>query len=50
MEFGVMAERNERAELEMKITKYRSLARQTADDETVQRIQALVSAACVPEN
>jgi len=39
----VMAERKERAELETKIIKYRSLARQTADDETVQRIQALVA-------
>jgi hypothetical protein len=27
----------------MKITKYRALARQTADDQTVQRIQALVA-------
>lgn len=38
-----MAERNERAELEMKIIKYRSLARQMADDKSALRVQALVA-------
>jgi hypothetical protein len=38
-----MAERNERAELEMKIIKYRSLARQLADDEAALRVQALIA-------
>jgi hypothetical protein len=39
-----MANKNQRVALEMKIMKYRMLARQApADDETVQRIQGLVS-------
>lgn len=38
-----MAHKNERVELEMKIMKYRSLARQAADDETTHRINALVA-------
>ncbi len=38
-----MADKNERAELETKIIKNRLLARQTADDETARRIQALVA-------
>ena len=38
-----MVHKNERVELEMKIMKYRSLARQAADDETTQRINALVA-------
>ncbi len=38
-----MADKNERVQLEMKIIKYPSLARQTADDETARRIQALVA-------
>jgi hypothetical protein len=40
---NAMAQKNERAELEMKIVKYRRLARQAAvDDETAQRITTLV--------
>jgi hypothetical protein len=38
-----MAQINNRVELEMKIVKYRSLARQATDDETMQRIKALVA-------
>jgi hypothetical protein len=38
-----MPSRNDRVELEMKILKYRALARQAPDDETTQRIKALVS-------
>jgi hypothetical protein len=38
-----MAQKNDRVELEMKIVKYRSLARQAADDETTQRIKALIA-------
>ncbi len=37
-----MAHKNERVELEMKILKYRALARQ-ADAETAQRINALIA-------
>jgi regulator of replication initiation timing len=40
---GVMVERNERVQLEMKIMRYRLLARQTSDDETTQRIKALIA-------
>jgi hypothetical protein len=41
---SAMAQKNERVELEMKIVKYRLLARQVAaDDETAQRIKTLVS-------
>jgi hypothetical protein len=35
--------RNERVELEMKIMKYRSLARRLMHDETAQRINALIA-------
>jgi len=38
-----MAQKNDRVELEMKIVKYRSLARRAADDETTQRIKALIA-------
>jgi hypothetical protein len=38
-----MAQKNDRVELEMKIVKYRSLARQATDDETTQRIKTLVA-------
>jgi hypothetical protein len=38
-----MAQKNDQIELEMKIVKYRSLARQATDDETMQRIKALVA-------
>jgi hypothetical protein len=39
-----MAQKNDRVELEMKIMKYRLLARQAAaDDETAQHIKALVA-------
>jgi hypothetical protein len=39
MELHAMASKNERLELEMKIVKYRQLARQAAaDQETAQRI------------
>jgi hypothetical protein len=38
-----MAQKNDRVELKMKIVKYRSLARQATDDETMQRIEALVA-------
>ena len=37
-----MPSKNERAELEMKIMKYRSLVRQAPDQETAQRIKELV--------
>jgi len=37
-----MANKNERVELEMKIIKYRSLARDAGDEVTTQRIRALV--------
>jgi hypothetical protein len=37
-----MPSKNERAELEMKIMKYWSLARQAPDQETAQRIKELV--------
>jgi hypothetical protein len=41
---NAMAQKNEQVELEMKIVKYRLLARQVAaDDETAQRIKTLVS-------
>jgi hypothetical protein len=35
--------KNERVELEMKIMKYRSLARRVVHDETAQRIHALIA-------
>jgi hypothetical protein len=35
--------KNERVQLEMKIMKYRSLARKATDDTTAQRIEALVA-------
>ncbi len=38
-----MAQKNDRVELEMKIVKYHSLARQATDDETTQRIKTLVA-------
>jgi hypothetical protein len=38
-----MANRNERVQLEMKIMRYRLLARQTMDDQTKARILALVA-------
>jgi hypothetical protein len=37
-----MPSKNQRVELEMKIMKYRSLARQAPDIETAQRIRELV--------
>jgi hypothetical protein len=37
-----MADKNERVELEMKIMKYRLLARQAPDDVTRERIENLV--------
>jgi hypothetical protein len=41
---NAMTQKNEQVELEMKIVKYRLLARQVAaDDETAQRIKTLVS-------
>jgi hypothetical protein len=38
-----MAHKNERVELEMKIMKYRALARQAGDDVTCTRIKELVA-------
>ncbi len=38
-----MPSKNERVELEMKIMKYRSLARRITDDETKQRIAELIT-------
>ena len=38
-----MPSKNDRAELEMKIVKYRTLARQAPDDTTSQRIKVLVA-------
>jgi hypothetical protein len=38
-----MAQKNERVELEMKIMKYRSLARNAPDEVTTQRINALIA-------
>jgi hypothetical protein len=38
-----MPSRNERVELEIRIIKYRALARQSRDDVTSKRIQALVT-------
>jgi hypothetical protein len=38
-----MPSKNERVELEMKIMKYRNLARQAPDAETAQRIKGLVA-------
>ncbi len=38
-----MSSKNERVELEMKIIKYRALARLTGDEETRQRINALIA-------
>ena len=38
-----MPSKNERVELEMKIMKYRQLARQAPDAETAQRIRELVA-------
>jgi hypothetical protein len=40
---GWMAHKNERVELEMKIMKYRALARQAGDDVTRTRIKELVA-------
>jgi hypothetical protein len=37
-----MPSKNDRVELEMKILKYRALARQAPDDKTTERIKALV--------
>jgi hypothetical protein len=37
-----MPSKNERVELEMKILKYRTLARQAPDNETARRIQELI--------
>jgi hypothetical protein len=37
------AQRNERVEIEMKIMKYRALARGVADDLTAQRIATLIA-------
>jgi hypothetical protein len=38
-----MADKNERIELELKITKYRALARNAPDEVTAQRIKTLVA-------
>jgi hypothetical protein len=38
-----MARKNERVELEMKIKKYRALARDTADEVTTKRITTLIA-------
>jgi hypothetical protein len=38
-----MPSKNDRVELEMKIMKYRALARQAPDDTTSQRIKVLVA-------
>jgi hypothetical protein len=38
-----MADKNERIELEMKIMKYRALARNAPDEVTAQRIKTLVA-------
>jgi hypothetical protein len=38
-----MSSKNERVELEMKIMKYRQLARRATDDKTRQRISGLVA-------
>jgi hypothetical protein len=38
-----MPPKNDRVELEMKIRKYRALARQAPDHETTERIRALVA-------
>jgi len=38
-----MVQKNERVELEMKIMKYRALARDAADDVTAQRIATLIA-------
>jgi hypothetical protein len=40
-----MPQKNERVELEMKIMKYRQLARQTLDDLTQRRIKQLIAEA-----
>jgi hypothetical protein len=37
-----MRQKNERVELEMKIMKYRALARDTGDDLTTNRIKSLI--------
>jgi hypothetical protein len=38
-----MASKNDRVELEMKIMKYRSLAREAPDELTTQRIKTLIA-------
>jgi hypothetical protein len=38
-----MGHKNERVELEMKIMKYRAMARRVADDETTRRITELIT-------
>ncbi len=38
-----LANKNERVELEMKIMKYRALARDAADPVTIERIDALIA-------
>jgi hypothetical protein len=43
MEFAAMPSKNDRVELEMKIMKYRLLARQAPDEVTRQRINGLVA-------
>jgi hypothetical protein len=43
MELRAMPSKNDRVELEMKIMKYRLLARQVADSETAERIRSLVA-------
>ena len=40
---GAMVHKNERVELEMKIMKYRAMARMISDDVTTKRIAALVA-------
>jgi hypothetical protein len=42
-EDGALAQKNERVGLEIKIIKYRALARQAPDVETTQRINGLIA-------
>jgi hypothetical protein len=43
VEFRAMPSKNERVELEMKIMKYRAMARKVTDDKTTQRLTELVA-------
>jgi hypothetical protein len=40
---GAMVHKNERVELEMKIMKYRAMARQVTDDKATQRLTELIA-------